>query len=142
MTRRAPRALLAMILAAAAAAPATSNAAGNNTGKGADVITTELELTIESVMSIGAYAGEVKVAAPDPRFVLTGTVTWVERPNVIPADSQQAFAIHSPAKLLLIDWKAGDRACFKLTRRREAGRTSWLLMRALGEQACHRRRSA
>lgn len=71
---------------------------------------------------------------------MIGTVTWVERPDVVPLGSEQAFAIHSKAQLGLSDWKPGDTRCYSLTRRRHAGRTSWTLAVAFGPRACRRGR--
>jgi hypothetical protein len=105
-------------------------------GKATATVATELELSITSVGSIATHSGDLKVTSIDPAFVLTGTVTWVERPDVVPLGSAQAFAIHSKAHLLLSDWKPGDKRCFNLTRTRRKARTLWTLLPALGPRAC------
>jgi hypothetical protein len=126
---------LVPLLALAAAWPGRSIAA-NKAAEKPSKVTTTFELTIESVQSIGSPGGDVIVTHFDPNFILSGTVTWVERADVIPLNSQQSFAIHSPARLLLIDWKPGDRRCYSLTRTRSEGRTSWSLSPAFGDHAC------
>jgi hypothetical protein len=137
--RRARR-LLSLLLAAATAAPTATVAADKDRGKATTTVATELELSITLVESIGNYSGDVKVTTIDPAFVLTGTVTWVERPDVVALGSEQAFAIHSKAHLLLSDWKPGDKRCFNLNRTRREARTSWSLLPALGPRACKRAR--
>jgi len=101
-------------------------------------VTTEVELNLTFVEPIETFSGEVKVVAADPRFVLTATVEWIRRSDVLSTGSEQAFAIHSKAQFLLTNWTPGDRRCYRLTRRRRAGRTSWSLFPALGAHACRR----
>lgn len=99
-------------------------------------ITTQLELTIESVVPRGRFAGTALVAAADPRFVLVGTVAWVQRPEVVPLGSRQALAIHSPTRLGLSGWRRGDRICLLLTRLTRNGRTQWELAATVPDAGC------
>jgi hypothetical protein len=123
----ATRVLLGLLLAGTAPSP-----------RGTETVTTELQLSVTMVEPIGSYSGTATVTSIDPRFILTGTVTWIQRPEVVPLGSEQAYAIHSQAQLLLSDWKPGDKRCFNLTRTRRDGRTSWHLMAAPGPRACKR----
>ena len=102
----------------------------------AELVSTQLELAIEGVVPRGRFAGTALVAAADPRFVLVGTVAWVQRPEVVPLRSRQAFAIHSPTRLGLGGWRRGDRICLLLTRRTHDGRTQWELAATVPDAGC------
>lgn len=99
-------------------------------------VATEIELAIESVVPRGRFAGTAIVATADPRFVLVGTVAWVQRPEVVPLRSRQAFAIHSPTRLGLGGWRRGDRICLLLTRVIRDGRTQWELAAMVPDAGC------
>jgi len=112
----------------------TAAAAGDKAAK--EEVTTDLILSIDEMVYLGHWVGSVKVVHFDPRFVVSGTATWVERPDVIARGSQQAFAIHSPSQLGLIKWKPGDEICLRLTRIRDRGKTSWRMSPLKPDAGC------
>ena len=79
-------------------------------------VSTQVELQIELVAPLSRYSGSAYVTAVDPRFVLVGKVVWVQRSDVLPLNSRQAFAIHSPTRLGLAGWQRGSTICLLLTR--------------------------
>ncbi len=122
-----------LVLLAALTSPAAA-AASDKPAK--QEITTDLILSIDAMVYRGHWVGPVKVVHFDAHFVVSGSVTWVERPDVIPRGSQQAFAIHSPSQLGLIKWKRGDEICLRLTRTRDRGKTSWSISPLKPDAGC------
>jgi hypothetical protein len=102
-----------------------------------DKIDTQLELQLEQVVPLARFRGKATVAAADPRFVVAGKVSWVQRAEVIALHSQQAFAVHSPTLLGLNGWQPGDTICLLLTRTRSNGETRWRLQATVPDAGCH-----
>lgn len=99
-------------------------------------LTTELELRIERVVPLSGFHGQALLAAVDPRFVLVGQVSWVQKPEVLARHSQQAFAIHSPTQLGLNGWQRGNSICLLLTRSRAKDKTLWRLSAMTPDAGC------
>jgi hypothetical protein len=119
-----------------AATPASGSGDKVKAGEDPERRATQLELEVERVVPLRRFSGMATVVDNDPRFVVEGTVKWVERPGVVALHSRRAFAIHSPTRLGLSGWQRGATICLLLTRIRDGGRTRWTLGATVPDAGC------
>lgn len=97
---------------------------------------TQLELQIDFVKPLSRYSGPALVTAVDPRFVLAGTVVWVQRSGLVALHSRQVFAIHSPSRLGIRAGERGTPLCLRLTRNIRDEKQHWELTAVKPDAGC------
>lgn len=92
-----------------------------------------LRATVQDVVPLTNFSGEITPVEVDPRFALTVRIESVD-PTIssFSAGAVVAFAIHSPALLFGVDVPKGKTYAFSLRRRAKQGETSFFGLAVLG----------
>jgi hypothetical protein len=89
----------------------------SNRGESVDDMTARFDATVLDVQPMGSFEGEVKVAALDPRFVVSLKVLGDVEALGLTEGTTAHFAIHSPTKLFAETEVVGRSFSFELRRR-------------------------